>query len=99
MSTLRKALRVERDLEVIWDYIAADNLEAAERCLRHIDTQFHKLAQHPFMGRERKDLAAGLRSFAVGNYMVFYQPIASGDGVEIVRVIEGHRNITPEMFE
>jgi plasmid stabilization system protein ParE len=31
--------------------------------------------------------------------VIFYQPLASGDGVEIVRVIEGHRDIKPEMFE
>jgi plasmid stabilization system protein ParE len=44
-------------------------------------------------------LAARLRSFAVGNYVIFYQPLAGSDGVEIVRVIEGHRDITPAMFE
>lgn len=99
MSMVRKALCVERDLAVIWDYIAADNPEAAERCLRQIDTQFQKLAESPFIGRERKDLAISLRSFAVGNYVIFYQPIANGKGVEIVRVIEGHRNITSEMFD
>ena len=99
MPTLRKALRVERDLEVIWDYIAADNPEAAERCLRQIDAQFQKLARSHFIGQERKDLAAHLRSFAVGNYVIFYQPLAGSDGVEIVRVIEGHRDITPDMFE
>jgi plasmid stabilization system protein ParE len=48
MPTLRKALRVERDLEVIWDYIAADNPEAAERCLRQIDAQFQKTCTKPF---------------------------------------------------
>jgi toxin ParE1/3/4 len=99
MPTLRKALCIERDLGVIWDYIAADNPEAAERCLRQIDSRFHKLAQNPFMGRDRKDLAVGLRSFPVGNYVIFYRPCAAEEGVEIVRVLEGHRDITLEMFE
>lgn len=98
MLTVKKALRVERDLEGIWDYIAADNPEAAERCLREMDAQFQLLAKHPFLGRERKDLAVGLRSLVVGNYVIFYQPSADGDGVDIVRVIEGHRNISSEMF-
>jgi hypothetical protein len=31
--------------------------------------------------------------------VIFYQSLAGIDGVEIVRVIEGHRDITPEMFE
>ena len=99
MPAFRKALRAERDLEVIWDYISANNPEAAERCLRQIDAQFHKLARSPFIGRDRKDLAPRLRSFAVGNYVIFYQALAGSDGVEIVRELEGHRNITPEMFE
>jgi toxin ParE1/3/4 len=99
MATLRKALRVERDLAAIWDYIAADDPEAAERCLRQIDAKFHRLARSPLIGRVRKDLAASLRSFAVGNYVIFYQPLIGNEGVEIVRVIEGHRDITPEMFE
>jgi toxin ParE1/3/4 len=83
----------------IWRRRAADNPEAAEGCLRRIDAQFHQLARSPFIGRDRADLAARLRSFAVGNYVIFYQPLIGNEGVEIVHVIEGHRDITPEMFE
>jgi toxin ParE1/3/4 len=98
MAVVKKALCVERDLEVIWDYIANDNPEAAERCLREIASQFQNLARHPFAGRARKELFPGLRSFPVGNYIVFYLPLPKGEGVQIVRVIEGHRDIGPEMF-
>lgn len=98
MAKVIRALRVERDLEGIWDFIAADNPEAAERCLREIDAQFSKLAACPLMGRARKDLAPGLRSFPLGNYIIFYLPVTRKAGVQIVRVIEGHRNITPEEF-
>jgi plasmid stabilization system protein ParE len=31
--------------------------------------------------------------------VIFYQPLVGSDGVEIVRVIEGHRDIKPKMFE
>jgi hypothetical protein len=30
------------------------------------------------------------------NYVIFYLPMRNG--VKIVRVMEGHRNITPDMF-
>ena len=43
------------------------------------------------MGRARPELAADLRSFPVGNYIIFYRPIE--DGVEIVRVLSGARDI------
>jgi plasmid stabilization system protein ParE len=36
----------------------------------------------------------GLRSFAVGNYVIFYA--ARSDGVEIVRVMNGRQDIAPE---
>ena len=98
MAKVIRALRVERDLASIWDYIAADNPEAAERCLRQIDVQFEKLARFPLMGRLRSDLNPGLRSFPVGNYIIFYLPTADTSGVYIARVIEGHRDISPEDF-
>jgi toxin ParE1/3/4 len=93
-----KARRVDHDLAEIWDFIAADNPQAAEEWLRRIDAQFGQLALNPLMGRQRKDLSAGLRSFPVGNYVIFYLPMEGGSGVYIVRVIEGHRNITPDAF-
>ena len=35
-----------------------------------------------------------LRSFAVGNYLIFHLPIAdNGDGIDVVRVLPGMRDI------
>ena len=45
----------------------------------------------PRVGRERPDLGEGLRSFPVGNDVIFYRLL---DGVvEIVNVIHGSRDI------
>lgn len=49
------------------------------------------LARNPKAGRERPDLAPRLRSFPVARYVLFYRPI--DDGVEIVRVLHGSRDI------
>ncbi|WP_373530241.1 type II toxin-antitoxin system RelE/ParE family toxin [Nostoc sp.] len=49
-----------------------------------------KLA-NPKMGRERIDISPLVRSFAVSNYLIFYRLIE--EGIEIVRVIHGARNI------
>ena len=98
MAKVIKALRAEHDLAAIWDYIAVDNPEAAEGCLRQIDAQFGKLSRFPLMGRVRSDLSVGLRSFPIGNYIIFYLPITDQSGVYIVRVIEGHRDISPGDF-
>ena len=46
------------------------------------------------MGRDRSDLAARVRSFPHRNYMIFYRRFHRG--IQIVRVIHGQRDITPE---
>ncbi|WP_244443170.1 type II toxin-antitoxin system RelE/ParE family toxin [Bradyrhizobium sp. Ai1a-2] len=45
----------------------------------------------PRAGRAREDLAPKLRSFPVGNYLIFYVPVP--DGIEVVRVMHARRDI------
>jgi len=49
------------------------------------------LVQNPLAGRERVELAQGLRSFSIGNYTVFYTPMV--DGIDVVRVINSRQDI------
>ena len=51
----------------------------------------------PHIGYKVDWLLPGLRRFPVGEYLVFFMPL--DDGVCIVRVIHGARDITPELFE
>jgi toxin ParE1/3/4 len=57
-----------------------------------IDQKFQALAGHPNPGRSRDELEEGLRSFPVGKYVIFYRAIP--EGVEIVRVLHGSRDLT-----
>jgi toxin ParE1/3/4 len=43
------------------------------------------------MGRIRSDLLPNLRSFPVGNYVIFYFP--ADDGIEVIRILHGARDI------
>lgn len=43
------------------------------------------------MGRVRVELIPGVRSFAFGRYVVFYEPLP--DGIDVVRVLHGSRDI------
>ena len=45
------------------------------------------------MGRGRADLRPGLRSHAHKSYVIFFR--YEGDVLEIMRVIESHRDIPP----
>jgi len=83
--------RAEADLDDIWWYIAQDNPDAADRFLDELEEHCRTLAQFPKMGAPRDELAPGLRSLPVGNYLLFYLPI--DDGIEIVRVLPGMRDI------
>lgn len=91
MPSFRFLPAARDDLHEIWDYIAQDNLEAAEQLVERIEELCEMLATHPHLGRRREELAANLRSFPTGNYVIFYQPIT--DGVEIVRVLHSSRDI------
>ncbi|PIO96208.1 type II toxin-antitoxin system RelE/ParE family toxin [Pleomorphomonas carboxyditropha] len=86
--------RARLDLIEIWTYVADDNEAAADRLLRRIDSVLDMLADTPLAGRARPELHPEIRSFPVGNYVVFYvvQPAA----MDVVRVLSRYRDITGE---
>jgi toxin ParE1/3/4 len=81
----------DADLHDIATYIARDNLDAALRFIDRMDQRLKLLAEFSGLGRTREDLAPGLRGFPVGNYVIFYRQIA--DGIELVRVLHGARDM------
>jgi toxin ParE1/3/4 len=87
----RKTPQTEIDLTSIWDFIAHDNIRAADALLVRIEAAFDMLAANPLAGRARDDLAPKIRSFPVGNYIVFYLPLS--EGIEVVRVLHGRQDI------
>lgn len=46
---------------------------------------------NPKAGRARPELAESIRSFPVGNYILFYRPIQ--DGIELVRFLSARLDI------
>jgi toxin ParE1/3/4 len=88
---------VEPELEAIWEYIAYDNNEAADRFLEASYGTFRELSRMPGMGRLRHlphERLRDLRSFRVKgfeNYLVFYGPIP--DGIEVFHVLHGARDL------
>jgi toxin ParE1/3/4 len=51
--------RAEQDVNDIWDYIAGDIIEAADRVLDAFETSMLKLAKNPGIGHWRDELADG----------------------------------------
>ncbi|MEJ6785102.1 type II toxin-antitoxin system RelE/ParE family toxin [Aminobacter sp. Piv2-1] len=94
---IRLTPKARSDLGQIWAYIAHDNIAAAERLLERINEVFQLLVEHPEAGRKRDEIAQGLRSFAIRTHVVFYE-IREGS-VDVIRVLDGHRDIAEGMFD
>lgn len=91
MAIVIKRPRAELDLLDIWDYIADDTQERANEFLDRIEGKLQTLAQNPGLGKRRENLLAGLQSFPIGNYVVFYREIE--DGIDVIRILHGSRDI------
>ena len=93
MPKPRIAPQVETELDEIWFYIAdhSGSIEIADRVIESITIRFLLLAQSRHLGRRRDDLRPGLRSFPVGNYIIFYR--IEKDTVLILHVVHGSRDL------
>jgi toxin ParE1/3/4 len=88
----RFTVPASRDIEGIIDYIAdVQSLDAADHLLEIINKKCRNLAIFPSLGRSREELAPDLRSFPVEEYLIFYR--LAEDGVEILRVVSGYRDL------
>lgn len=79
------------DLIAIWLHVAADNPHAADRVLARIDASAARLAHNPRAGPARDDIRPGLRYLVSGSWLLLYR--VGDDGVEIVRVVHGRRDL------
>jgi toxin ParE1/3/4 len=92
--THRLAPEAEAELDGIWHYIAKESssVDIADRVIDSITGSFLLLATYLHVGRRRdEDLRPGLRSFAVGEYVIIYR--IEGEDVLILRVMRGSRDI------
>ncbi len=80
-----------RDLALITDRIAADNLDAALRFYDQLDQLLSLIARYPRMGEAVDNLAPGVRRHTLGDYLLFYR--LCGDGIELIRILHGARDI------
>ena len=91
MARVTRRPLAESDILEIWQFIADDSVAAADRWIDELDEKMALWATQPMMGRARDDLAPGLRSLALGRYVVFF--VALADGIDVVRVMHGARDI------
>jgi plasmid stabilization system protein ParE len=79
------------DLTEIWEFIRADNLDAADRMIAEILSAIRGLVPFPHQGHRRIDLTSRpLRFIRVREYLVAYAP--DENPLWVVAVMHGHRS-------
>jgi plasmid stabilization system protein ParE len=77
------------DIDEIWEFIAADNLDAGDRTINEIFEKIGSLAPFPHAGHLRADLTSRpLRFQPVRDFLVDYAP----DENPLIAVLHGRRN-------
>ncbi len=80
------------DLNDIWDYIAEDNVDAADKVRDKIFDACEMLVRMPEIGHVRQDLVPlPVRFWPVLSYLIVYR--SESKPLQIVRVLSGYRDI------
>jgi plasmid stabilization system protein ParE len=79
------------DLDEIWEFIAGDNLDAADRAIADVLVALDKVAAFPNQGHKRTDLTSRpLRFTVVRDYLIAYAP--DEKPLWVIAVLHGRRN-------
>ena len=78
----------ERDLDEIFLYWARRaSLEVADRVVNSITDRFWLLGQHPDAGKAAGAIAAGVKCFPAGKYLIYYRK--SRRSTDILHIFHG----------
>lgn len=79
------------DIEEIHEYIAMGSKYYAKQTLKQFRAKFEVIKDMPFAGTMRDELSVGLRSYPVGNYIIFYE--IDGDEIVINRILNTNQDV------
>jgi toxin ParE1/3/4 len=81
----------EGDINAIWEYIAEDNPDAADRTIDNIVSTIEALASFPYQSHRRPDLTSRpLRFTNVGNYLIASAP--DKKPLWVIAIMHGRRS-------
>jgi len=91
VSRYRLTPKAVAGIEDIWDYIAEDRVDQADKVVETIFGAIDALAEMPGMGHRRADLAdETLLVWPVYSYLVIYRDRLP---LEVVHVVSGYRDL------
>ena len=92
MSGYSVSPQAVEDLFEIWQYIALQSEDAANRVQSEFYEMFGALARMPRLGHRRKDLTRRpVLFFSLYSYLIVYQPDV--DVIRIMAVVHGRRDV------
>jgi toxin ParE1/3/4 len=81
----------QRDLDEIFPYWAKRaGLRVADRLIDNITGRFWILVEHLSAGRPSENIAAGVRCFPAGKYLIYYRKTRKG--TDILHIFHGARD-------
>jgi plasmid stabilization system protein ParE len=99
MARVRMSPQARRDLFDILQHLSD---QAGVSVARKYDTRFKgvvaRLRKFPGLGSSRSDLGAETRLVTVDPYQVFYDGGPKSAEVLVLRILHGHRNVTPQLI-
>ncbi|MGL6095568.1 MAG: type II toxin-antitoxin system RelE/ParE family toxin [Fimbriiglobus sp.] len=97
MPRVQRTEDADDDLAEIQLYLSRRSEPTVHDFIDALETTCRILAMSPRLGRDRANLAPGLRSHPTARaYLIFYA--ITDDGIEVQRILHGSRDITPAMF-
>lgn len=98
MKRFELTRQAHADLQNIWEFIAQDSLDAADRVLDEFEHTFARLAAMPGIGHSREDLTTqDVLFWPMYSYLILYRK--NSTPLLIVGVLHGRRNLPPIIDE
>jgi len=99
MAGVRLSSAAQADFDEIIDYLTgvAGNRVAADYADR-LRASVNRIAAFPGIGSPRERMGPETRVTSVDPYLIFYDGGPRSDTVHVLRILHGHRNITPELI-
>jgi toxin ParE1/3/4 len=90
--------QAREDLVEIYIFIGGNNPAAAERVFDAVRARMELLVEHPRLGVRRREIRPSTRILVEGPYLILYETHPDSDEgkidqVEIVRIVDGRRNL------
>ncbi|KAF3887824.1 MULTISPECIES: type II toxin-antitoxin system RelE/ParE family toxin [Nostocales] len=80
-----------QDLEEIIDYFTSRNIDTGEHFIDEFNKKCKNLANFPNMGRSYANIKDYLRGVPLNGYIILYR--VTDNGIEILRVVSGYRDL------